>query len=172
MFPNRKQWKKWTLPSKLSVIGAYIGIFGLLLTIILFFAPSFTGVSERETDRNGTLIGERPEPNKKILEKYPKVTVTTTSTWNGGSHTENCVPSLTQKAGYVLVGGDLGPPIRFGERQRAGCAPPGHCDGAGEYCTTVDRSPACYINQEWYDWKVRDLAKTTGNINYQTICEP
>ena len=34
MIPNRKQWKKWTLPSKLTAIGAYIGVIGLIITII------------------------------------------------------------------------------------------------------------------------------------------
>ena len=109
-------------------------------------------------------------PEKIVLEKYPKVIAITVSTWGGGSHTEYCVPQLSKKAGYVLIGGELGPSIQHSERNRVGCPPPGHCDSAGEFCSTIERSAACYVNKEWYDWKVQELSKTAGNINYQTIC--
>ncbi len=36
LWPTKRQWKGWTLPSKLSVIGAYVGITALLLTIVSF----------------------------------------------------------------------------------------------------------------------------------------
>jgi len=39
MFPNHNQWKKWSLPSKLGVVSAYISIFGLLGSIPYFFKP-------------------------------------------------------------------------------------------------------------------------------------
>src|SRR5689334_5918956 len=41
MFPSRKQWKKWSLPSKLTAIGAYVGIFALVLSVIFFVIPYF-----------------------------------------------------------------------------------------------------------------------------------
>ena len=37
MFPNRAQWKRWSLPSKLSAIGAYIGILCFILFIFDLF---------------------------------------------------------------------------------------------------------------------------------------
>jgi hypothetical protein len=36
MFPSKGQWKKWSLPNKLTAVGAYVGILGLALTLVLF----------------------------------------------------------------------------------------------------------------------------------------
>lgn len=34
LFPSKKQWENWTLPSKLTAIGAYLGIISLLIYLI------------------------------------------------------------------------------------------------------------------------------------------
>ncbi len=34
MIPQKKQWKKWSLPSKLTAIGTFIGLIALIITII------------------------------------------------------------------------------------------------------------------------------------------
>lgn len=39
MFPSSKQWKKWSLPSKLTAIGAFIGGLGIVLSIVFFIVP-------------------------------------------------------------------------------------------------------------------------------------
>jgi hypothetical protein len=36
IFPSQSQWRKWTLPSKLTAIGTYIAIFTLLVWIVQF----------------------------------------------------------------------------------------------------------------------------------------
>ena len=36
MWPSRKQWKNWSLPSKLTALGVGIGIIGIALTIFLY----------------------------------------------------------------------------------------------------------------------------------------
>lgn len=36
MYPKKKQWKSWSLPSKLTVIGTYVGVLSLLITIFIF----------------------------------------------------------------------------------------------------------------------------------------
>ena len=33
LWPTKKQWKSWKLPSRLTAISAYIGVFSLLITI-------------------------------------------------------------------------------------------------------------------------------------------
>ena len=33
LLPSKKQWSSWSLPSKLTAIGAYVGVAGLLLTL-------------------------------------------------------------------------------------------------------------------------------------------
>jgi hypothetical protein len=39
MLPSRIQWKKWSLPTKLGVISAYLGIAGFLLAFVFYFFP-------------------------------------------------------------------------------------------------------------------------------------
>jgi len=41
LMPSRKQWGIWSLPSKLTAIGAYIGIAGILLAIAPLLIPYF-----------------------------------------------------------------------------------------------------------------------------------
>ncbi len=36
MFPSRKQWAGWSLPSRLTAVGAYIGVASLTLSIVFF----------------------------------------------------------------------------------------------------------------------------------------
>lgn len=36
MIPTKKQWSKWSLPSKLTAIGAYVGVLGLILAALTF----------------------------------------------------------------------------------------------------------------------------------------
>ena len=40
LIPTRAQWKKWSLASKLTCIGAYVGVIALALTIIFFLWPT------------------------------------------------------------------------------------------------------------------------------------
>ena len=35
LLPTKRQWKNWSLPSKLTAIGAYAGILALVLTVVL-----------------------------------------------------------------------------------------------------------------------------------------
>lgn len=39
MLPNRSQWEKWSLQTKLGVISAYLGIIGFPLALIFYFFP-------------------------------------------------------------------------------------------------------------------------------------
>jgi hypothetical protein len=39
MFPNRSQWEKWSFPTKLGVVSAYLGIVGFPLAIVFYFFP-------------------------------------------------------------------------------------------------------------------------------------
>ena len=40
IFPTKEQWKKWTLPSKLTAIGVLVGISSIILTLIINFIPN------------------------------------------------------------------------------------------------------------------------------------
>ena len=44
MIPTREQWKKWSLPSKLTAVGTAIGIISLLWTAVATFFASQPGV--------------------------------------------------------------------------------------------------------------------------------
>lgn len=63
-FPTKKQWKNWSLASKLTAIGAYVGIIALILSIVFFFIPLiFKDTSSLKQDNN------LPEETKTIIEE-------------------------------------------------------------------------------------------------------
>jgi hypothetical protein len=37
--PSRQQWRQWSLPSKLTALGAYIGVIGVVLSALFFALP-------------------------------------------------------------------------------------------------------------------------------------
>lgn len=39
MLPSRKQWRSWSLPSKYSLLGVVLGLFGIVLAAKPFFSP-------------------------------------------------------------------------------------------------------------------------------------
>jgi hypothetical protein len=41
LIPSRQQWNRWSLPSKLTAVGAYLGIAGILLAIGTLLTPFF-----------------------------------------------------------------------------------------------------------------------------------
>jgi hypothetical protein len=59
LIPTRSQWRKWTLPSKLTAIGAHVGIFALLLYILSSFVWPFIAI--RIGTEPMTLIPQLPE---------------------------------------------------------------------------------------------------------------
>ena len=38
-FPTKEQWEKWSFPTKLGVVSAYVGIIGFLITVGLILVP-------------------------------------------------------------------------------------------------------------------------------------
>ncbi len=43
LWPSKKQWQSWTLPSKLTAIGVLVSLLAILLTIGLFAVNYFSG---------------------------------------------------------------------------------------------------------------------------------
>lgn len=41
LLPSLNQWRSWSLPSKLSAVGAYVGIMGMLLTVAIFAIQTY-----------------------------------------------------------------------------------------------------------------------------------
>jgi len=55
LWPSQKQWKSWTLPSKLTAIGVLVGLVAILLTILisvinLFLNPNVEAIVRRVAD--------------------------------------------------------------------------------------------------------------------------
>ena len=40
MIPSKSQWKRWSLPSKLTAIGTFVGILGVALSILFYVFPN------------------------------------------------------------------------------------------------------------------------------------
>jgi hypothetical protein len=69
MFPTKQQWKRWSLPAKLTAVGAYVGIVGLILTIASFFvADSAQPTDDLESAR----VLQIQEELLKALDSLPK----------------------------------------------------------------------------------------------------
>lgn len=45
MLPSRQQWRRWTLPTKLTAIGVYAGILSVVLSVLFYVLPPSTTVS-------------------------------------------------------------------------------------------------------------------------------
>ena len=61
LWPSKKQWKSWTLPSKLTVIGVYVGI---PLTIFLFvltflLQPNLEDIVKRIAEEQETKLDKQ-----------------------------------------------------------------------------------------------------------------
>lgn len=63
LWPSKKQWKKWSLPSKLAAIGVYVGI---PLTILLFFLNFIS-----QPNLNDIVRAVADEYETKLDEQYP-----------------------------------------------------------------------------------------------------
>src|SRR6266481_457042 len=59
LVPSKERWCSWSLPSKLTAIGAYATIAGLLLTLVAL------GISVRQTENAQFAVHESP-PNLEI----------------------------------------------------------------------------------------------------------
>lgn len=57
IFPSRSQWGSWSLPSKLTAIGAYVGILSIVLTVAMFAIQTY-----RERSISAQSVLERTEP--------------------------------------------------------------------------------------------------------------
>jgi hypothetical protein len=66
LWPSKKQWGSWTLPSKLTVIGVLVGLLGILLAIVLFAINYFSGPNLTDIVR---AVGEEYEAE--LNTKYP-----------------------------------------------------------------------------------------------------
>lgn len=62
MFPSRKQWLSWSLPSKLTLVGTYVGILGVILSVVFFlYSPAQTN------DTTPSNISKQKSNGKKVV---------------------------------------------------------------------------------------------------------
>lgn len=57
--PSRAQWKKWSLVSRLTAVGAYVGVIGVLLTLLLFGASYY--LDSNRPQPPGRLVNSKEE---------------------------------------------------------------------------------------------------------------
>lgn len=71
MIPGRKQWNKWSLPSKATYIGTIVGVIGLFFVAFMYFTDSSTPPRPRITSngigRSGETIVIKPNEQQVIL---------------------------------------------------------------------------------------------------------
>ena len=60
LFPTRSQWQRWSLPSKLTAIGAYAGVFGIFFAVIPLLVEISFLVSDRSQSINAPEVLDDP----------------------------------------------------------------------------------------------------------------
>ena len=61
LLPKREQWKRWSLPSRLTAMGTYIGFLSLVIAAVLALVNHFdTSSIDQKLDSIYSLIEERP----------------------------------------------------------------------------------------------------------------
>ena len=66
LWPSKKQWKMWTLPSKLTAIGTLVGIVAIPLSILLFALSYF---SQPNLDTIVRTLADKYETD--LRKRYP-----------------------------------------------------------------------------------------------------
>jgi hypothetical protein len=76
LIPSRRQWSGWSLPSKLTAIGAYVGVLAVFLGILFFLPPFFwpTKPAEKRTDELISLFEYRANRIRNELKPYYEYT--------------------------------------------------------------------------------------------------
>ncbi len=72
LIPTRKQWNEWSLPSKLTAIGAYVGIIGLVLGVVFFVISVVSRPQQAKDLQQGfsetvDSVGERDSSSDDVL---------------------------------------------------------------------------------------------------------
>lgn len=120
-------------------------------------------------------------PNR-IVELIPAAKEAIThGYWAGGTQVRsfNCVTPASPKSGFTIFGAQLSAKFRFnnsnwkavGASSFRGCAPAPFCDSAGEFCENQSRAAGCYVNNVWFEWKKRRVARDKSPLNYNTVCK-
>ena len=95
------------------------------------------------------------------------------SRYSGVPTVVNCVPPLTEKPGFVLVGAKLS---NWTNRQVSGGAAISECTGRDNpnltltYVGSRSRSEGCYVNRTWFDWYTRRAASEGWPTDEATLC--
>lgn len=71
LFPTKNQWQGWSLPSKLTAIGAYVGILGIVLSIV-FFIYSFNDNFSQENTQFERLDSATAITIEQLLDQVEK----------------------------------------------------------------------------------------------------
>ena len=66
MLPSKRQWSKWSLPSRLTAIGTYVGIAGLLLALFAFLAEPLWR-REAKTPTSVSVVGDACLVNSTVV---------------------------------------------------------------------------------------------------------
>ncbi|MEM5297269.1 hypothetical protein VSR82_23425 [Burkholderia sp. JPY481] len=56
LIPTKEQWDKWSLPSKLTFVGTFVGVLSLLLAVLFFLWPLIFTSDPTEKRLDGALL--------------------------------------------------------------------------------------------------------------------
>jgi hypothetical protein len=73
LIPSKSQWNRWSLPSKLTLVGVYMGIIGIAVTIVFFFWPTkpASPVTVIGSNNAAPVIGIANSPGANVNVGFP-----------------------------------------------------------------------------------------------------
>jgi hypothetical protein len=66
LIPTKAQWREWSLPSKLTCIGAGLGVVSIVLTVTFFVWPMLPTAKKSKPDNDVRTEGQKVQPNADI----------------------------------------------------------------------------------------------------------
>lgn len=93
--------------------------------------------------------------------------------WGGGSQLLQCSSVEPPGPNFELVViGTREEPVRDFKNRRGRCGAAPYCDSAGERCSEVYYTAACYINKEWHKWYKSDALQRGIPYAKESVCGP
>ncbi|HXJ56953.1 MAG TPA: hypothetical protein VNU68_09835 [Verrucomicrobiae bacterium] len=149
LIPTKTQWREWSLPSKLTCIGAYLGVLSIVLTVVFFAWPSpepLKVLPSVDVGKDSVAIG-------RVSGSVGDRSVVVGATDSNG----NTIITLPMAVGYNAQAGPGS--IAIGANARAG-VPSGAQEQLNERLRQADEQYTSY--QEMFRNRVDDYA--AGNL--------
>lgn len=112
LFPNKNQWKRWSLPSKLGAMGAYIAILLAPFTIWSFFTPNSI-VYNIYNNTKKEVINEKTKEDKDYEKEHQISKIIEPTIYSLIGNNNSSLINEIEKQKKIRIGNDTSNKIEF-----------------------------------------------------------